>query len=351
MENSAGYSRMSDNRLLKLIISCYGINPLEIIRESNNMFHISTEAESFLLYKYSHKQDSCLMGLSLKEYLRTNGFPYASDTIEATSGKLYVKHDHSLYYMEKDIKGCTMPLESLQECREVCHALGAFHSYSSGFKYKGASLRNNFKSLGTKLQDKWLLALSIKGILEKKRLLTDFDRHYLSIIDILIARLQICRQLSIGYEELCQNARQYPYICHNSIIESLLNTESGEPHLVRFDTASISVPIYELSELLKRLMRLDICNWDINALRELIASYNSYRSISKQEYEVLLCLLILPDKLLSVGKKRYIKKRGWSEKKYLQKLDKAVLIHQKQQQLIPLFEESYGVISDHENYR
>lgn len=348
MEERSKPVNTNDSKLIKLLKNSYNIAPLSLLKEDNTTFLINTESQSLILHKCSHKHGSYLRGLCFQSYLKEKGFPYAFDIVRNTSGGNYVKYEHSFYYMEKKVEGTWISIDLPHDYKKACQVLGAFHSYGAGFMYKDYPLRDDIKRVGYKIQKKRAEASTIKSIIEMKRLFTDFDRSYMSIIEELIKRLELCMQLSFGYENLCQEARQKTYICHNSFINSLLRTESGDFFIKSFTTCSVNIPVYELSELLKSYMSLNVHDCDFNALNELTNAYNQSRPLSSYEYGILLCLLIMPDKLLSIGKKRYIKQKNWSEKKYYQRLDKALCHFHKQQQLIEPFVKAYG-ISLHSN--
>lgn len=333
----------NDSRLKKLLKNGYNITPLCILKESDAAFTINTETQSLILHKCSHRYKSFIRSIFIQDYIKEKGFPYASEIVKSTSGGSYVKYGHSFYYIEKKIEGTSASIENLQDCKKACQVLGAFHSHGAGFTYKDYPLRDNIKKLSHKIQDKRAQAYSIKSIIERKSINTNFDKSYICIIEELIKRLDLCMELSFEYEKICQETKQKPYICHNNLIKDLLKSESGELYLKSFTDCSINVPVYELSEVLKSFLSLEACNWDFDAIKELIDAYSASRPLSLIEYKILLCLLIMPDKLLSIGKKRYIKQKNWSERRYSERLDKALLLFNKQQQFIQPFAEAYGI--------
>lgn len=343
MEDRSKHVVTNENRLTKLLKNSYNISPLHMLKEDDAAFVINTDIKSFLLHKCSHRHNSFLRSLYLQAYLNENGFQYTSDIIESKSGGNYVKYGNSFYYMENRIEGTCAIIENLQDYKKACQVMGAFHSHAAGFTYKDYPLRDNIKRLNHKIQNKRAQAYSIKSIIARKSMYTNFDKSYICIMDNLIERLDLCMKLAFGYEHLCQEARQKPYICHNNIVNNLIRTENGELYINSFSVCSIDVPVYDLSELIKGFLNLDMCNWNFESVKELIDAYNSSRLLSLPEIKVLLCLLIMPDKLLGIGKKRYIKQKNWSERKYSQRLDKALLLFNRQQQLIQPFAEAYGI--------
>lgn len=343
MEDRLKHNYTNDGRLIRLLKSSYNIDTLSILKESDASFIINTESQNLMLHKYSHKHGSCLRNIYIKAYLKEKGFPYTSDIVKSISGANYIKHGHNIYYIEKIIGGALESIDCMEDYKKACQVLGAFHFHAAGFTYKDYPLRDNIKRLNRKIHEKTAQAYSIKSIIERKSMHTYFDKSYMCIIDELINRLELCSKLCTAYDQLCQEARQEPYICHNSIVKDLIKTESGLFYINSFPSCSIDIPVYELSELIKNFISLESNNWDFNAIRGLIDAYNCSRPLSINEYKALLCLLIMPDKLLSIGKKRYIKKKSWSERKYSRRLERALLIFNKQQHLIQPFAETYGI--------
>lgn len=345
MQNKTSGIIANDSRLVGVLEGSYHITPLSIAAEGANTYIIKTASQSFRLYKVSHKHESQLNGIRVQDRLQNGEFTYAPAIIKTTGNKLFVKHSHCLYYMEQYIEGQEVLFDTIDDCIGACRILGSFHSCSSAFKYEGYPAKDTIIRLDRRLQDNRSQLLSFKSVLDRRKLLTEFDKSYVSYIKELFKRLELCTGLihSFTYDELCQNARQNHTICHNNLFKSLFKAEDNNLYIRSFSNISIGLPVYELSELLIRLMRLDIFLWDFKYLKECIQAYNSEKQLSPQEYGILLSLLVMPDKLLNIGKKRYIKKKDWSEKKYSQRLEKALYVFEKQKALISSYADTYGI--------
>jgi Ser/Thr protein kinase RdoA (MazF antagonist) len=60
--------------------------------------------------------------------------------------------------------------------------------------------------------------------------------------------------------------------------------------------------------------------WDFDLCRKMIESYCKVRPMSKEEYVILLAMLVFPHKFWKLGRKRYVKNKSWDEEKYGKKL-------------------------------
>jgi hypothetical protein len=70
--------------------------------------------------------------------------------------------------------------------------------------------------------------------------------------------------------------------------------------------------------------------------------------LAKEEYELLLSILIFPHKFWKLGKKRYVRDKKWNENKYKKKLSRLLREKQYKREFIYCYIKFYGLDIDYD---
>lgn len=103
--------------------------------------------------------------------------------------------------------------------------------------------------------------------------------------------------------------------------------------------------IRDLAKLITKLMTKRAYKWDFNKAKLMIEAYSSVNTLSKSELETLFAFIIFPFNFGKLGKRRYVKRKTWSEEKYIKKLNKIIGDYDKEEVFIHDFLnylENYG---------
>ena len=110
-----------------------------------------------------------------------------------------------------------------------------------------------------------------------------------------------------GYGEQCAEAERLGAFCHNAYkTDNLRLGSGGRLYVTGFDKAGYDLWVTDLADTLRRQLRRGL---DCNSLARLLDAYQQVRPLSHGEKQVLMALLIYPQRYLKLVNAYYNKRR------------------------------------------
>lgn len=160
------------------------------------------------------------------------------------------------------------------------------------------------------------------------------------------------RLLAIPYEEYLKKAILNGEVCHGSYNyhNVLLLNQTASYHTkfmaaevfdnkvatTNFEKAAFGLQIVDVYQFLRKVMEKN--NWNLDLAKEMLKEYDQIRSLREEEKELLLILLMYPEKFWKLTNFYYNSKKSWIPQKNIQKL----LDLKKQQVQKDLFLENFS---------
>jgi CotS family spore coat protein len=326
-----------------ILLNHYNITPTSV-EKVRSAFKVNTERSIYCLKEFKHNDKKASIGYHLTRFLKDNGFDGVTDYIKTVHGKDVIKYNKRYYYLTSWIEGSECDFKDINVLKQACAFLADFHNKSKGFHINSFKIKSNYNKWEKKVLSIKKDLLKFKSIITSKILKTYFDEEYYKLIDF---NLKLCdKALQIfskeSYKRLCEKAKNERLICHDSFYyQNLLINNNGKMFLIDLDSVIYDLPIYDLAKFIRRIMNKSYIEWNFEIAKDLIFAYNEVRKIEKDEFEVFLGHLIIPHRFWKLGKKRYLKRKEWSEEKYLKKLNKEIRLKDKREEFINKFIENY----------
>lgn len=330
---------------IKNLLKRYSITP-DKIEKVRSVYKIICSDRNYCLKKMKHGNKKALKGLLLVEYLKKNGFDNAAGYIETTDGKECINTKHNIYYLTEWIEGNECTFNDIEEVKRAAVLLADFHNKSKGFKSDDLQIRSNIKNWPKILQEEMQNLDTFKSIINNKKIKSSFDKEYLSAIKLLdeFFKLSINLLEKSHYMDISIAAKKENTLCHDSFYyQNVLVDKDGKMYLIDLDSTIYDIHSYDLAKFIRRVMFKSEYAWNFDAAKEIIASYCSINPLSKEEYEILLSFIIFPHKFWKLGKKRYIKKKKWTEDKYQKKLNRILKYLDREKEFINSFLTYYNI--------
>jgi len=160
---------------------------------------------------------------------------------------------------------------------------------------------------------------------QKKRLLkggrfSEFDMLFLKSYDIFVSQITSFEALDKGILE------KDIYICHNLLKEENIYIESGhKPFFKNFSNTSQRHYFYDLTYLIKRLLK--VSNGVDMPMSEVLQEYekaNPSEVFDEITKNFFIALLLYPDKFIRLSLDYYNKKRNFTPKSYLTRMEECI---------------------------
>lgn len=331
-----GIDQQEFNRISE-ILKEYALEPIKI-EKVRSVYKVVTDGRIYCLKKIklnSYKKSE--KGALLSKYLISKGFYSVVRYVKTKDNSYFVKRNHSAYYVTDWIKGREIKADNFEELKRCATLLADFHNASVGFTIGNSKIDNNYLKWPSLLNVKKQELIEIKSMIDSKQIKTAFDSNYSSLIDEFVDSINVSLDLleKSKYREIAIQANITKSVCHDSFYyQNILLKNNNKMYLIDLDSCIYDISINDLAKFIRRILFKKVYTWEFHIAEELIKAYTTKKPLSKEEYEILLALIIFPHKFWKLGIKKYKSKKKWPESKYLRKLKRIVKMNEKQNDFI-----------------
>jgi CotS family spore coat protein len=313
--------------LLEKILENYDIN-YKSVEKVRSAYKISTEDKIYCLKMLGKGYKRADKSFFLSNALREKGFDNVARYIFTKDGKHLVKNKKSSFYLTEWIESREVDFKSIDDILDCARFLADFHNTAKDLVIpENLRFRNNHNRWKETFLDHIATVEKIAQKLETKSKKTGFDLIYQNNLHIFRGEAGFALQLLETEEakSAFKAAEEESCICHDSFYyQNILRDLNGKLYLVDLESSQLDCPMSDLGKFMRRILCKGIFKWDFDLCRQIIDAYNEVRPISQTELYPLLSIMAFPHKFWKFGKKRYIKKKDWTEEEYQNKLKKVI---------------------------
>lgn len=326
------------------------VDSIEKIRSAYKVF---TNKGIFCLKRVNHGYRKAKKSYYIMKYLKEKGCDNFAEYYFAREGNPLIKKKDTAFYLTYWIEGREASFKNLNEIFKCSELLADFHNNMKGFKApKHVEIKSHIK--------KWRKTFvrcrnelgKFKENISKLKLKSEFDYTYRNNIENFKKEAeQAIRILDCStYNELCEYYSNEGYLCHDSYYyQNILIDKNDKYYIVDLESCQYDIPMSDLGKLIRRILSKKRYIWDFDLCRRIIESYCKIRPMTKEEYEILLSMLIFPHKFWKLGRKRYVKSKKWEESKYRKKLKRLLREKQYKKDFIYYYINFYGLDMDYDH--
>lgn len=335
-----------EKAMLSDILRHYDFN-VDSVQKVRSAFKICTDKGNFCLKRVSNGYRKVKKSFYLIQYLKERGFDNIADFYYTKDDKAWIKRKDAAFYLTYWIEGREVSFKSIDELLRCSELLACFHNQAKGFEApKKVKIKNH--------SAKWLKTfkkqrdelVKYKSYIDKLKLKGEFDFLYKSHLDYFASEADYAMRILelSGYKELCDYYKNEGYICHDSFYyQNILFDEQERMYIVDLESCRFDLPVSDLGKFIRRVLSKKRFLWDFDLCRKIIESYCRIRPLTREEYGILLAMLVFPHKAWKLGKKRYIKNKKWNEEKYREKLNRLLREREFKKEFIYCYIGFYGL--------
>lgn len=336
------------DREFKMIISTlakYNIDLKKVTKSRSVYKIIDSEDKTYCLKKIKHGAGKARNGDVLVNILTENGFTNTSKYLRTQEGEISVKYDKFILYLTEWIDGEECNMSTLEEAVNCAALLANFHKAARNIDFSKLKVKNNLKNLPKIFYRNLSNFERFDNLIQKKRIRNEFDVVYSRYIETFYSRGLTALNIlnNSNYYLLSREASVSRTLCHDSFYYQNIIKKDGNYYIIDLDSIIIDLQVSDLGKFIRRLMFKTSFQWNFDKAKYIIEAYNSVKPLSREELEVMLALIIFPHKFWKLGKKRYIKQKGWSEKKYMNKLFRLIRYNEAQQSFLEKYMNYFNI--------
>ncbi|HYE83802.1 MAG TPA: CotS family spore coat protein [Clostridia bacterium] len=297
---------------------------VDSVDKVRSAYKICTSKGIFCLKRVSHGYKKAKKSFFIAKYLKDKCFDNLAEYYYTKEGKALVKQRDAAFYLTYWIDGREASFKNKEEILRCSEFLAYFHNMAKDFEEpKHVKVRSHVNKWGksfAKCRDE---LEGCKEYIDKMKLKAEFDYIYRSNIDHFHKEAEFALKIleHSRYNELCDYYKNECYICHDSFYyQNIIIDREDRLYIVDMESCQYDIPVSDLGKLIRRVLSKKRFKWDFDLCRRMIESYCRVRPMAREEYELLLAMLVFPHKFWKLGRKRYVKGKKWSEEKYRKKL-------------------------------
>ena len=221
----------------------------------------------------------------------------------------------------------------MENCSKL---LAKFHLATNKIDSSKLNIKNNLKNWPKLFRSKLDDLQKFKRLIRRKKIKSKFDTTYLRYIDNYYNRgVSLLKVLDESdYIELSNAANENKTICHDSFYYQNIIKMEDNYYIIDLDSIIIDLQINDLGKFIRRLMYKSEYQWSFGKALLIMNAYESIHKLTKSEYEVMIALILFPNKFWKLGKKKYIKNKCWNESKYFHKFNRLIKFNEEEQKFL-----------------
>jgi len=333
-------------KIIEKVLSNYNLNVLSV-EKVRSAYKVCTDTGIFCLKRVSHGYRKAKKAFYISEHLKNNGFDGVADYFAAKHNDLFIKYKDAAFYMTHWVEGREANFRLQEDVLRCAELLSEFHNRAKGFKKPKHVKVKSYYGKWIKHFDKYTAELEgFRDKIDRLPIKSEFDYMYRNYISSFAneARLATAILRQCNYDMLQEFQKNELYICHDSFYyQNVLIDKQNKMYIVDLESCCYNLPMSDLGKFLRRVLSKSKYKWDFDICRKIIESYCKIRPISKDEYILLLSMIVFPHKFWKLGRKRYVKNKKWVEEKYKKKLRKIVKYNDYKREFIKCFIAFYSL--------
>lgn len=338
-----------ERQTLNLILSDYDLEPI-LIERIRSAYKVYTAQGAFCLKKIGRGHKRAIKGLFVTQRLKKNGFMNVPFFYPTKQNTFFVRHQRSTFYLTHWIDGRELSFNSIDDILKAAELLANFHLAAKGLQPgKEIKIRNHYHNWEKNFRYCYEQINQFKRKIKALKKKTDFDELYYNNAVNLSDDAKLALKLISGdaNKKVCKAAVNEKYICHDSFYyQNILVDEDNQLHIIDLESCIQGIPVSDLGKFIRRILTRSKYLWDFDLCRKIIDSYNNARQLIREEYYVLLAMIIFPHKFWKLGRKRYIKKKNWTEEKFNKKLKNLIILNDYKKDFIDTYIRFYKLHID-----
>ncbi|MBQ6820285.1 MAG: CotS family spore coat protein [Clostridium sp.] len=283
------------------------------------VYKIENNNKEYCLKKVYYDEENLLYVYSAMEWCYHSGIntPKLLPTI---NGNRYVKHKDMLFILTPWIKGDKCDFDNINDVLLSARTLGKLHRNSKNFfpiegSYERKGLENYCDSI-TKHFNQLLLNINNAHKYNDR-----FSKIFLDNLDenLELAKLSFELSSSIEINDLTTCLCHGDYVNKNILIDNKDNIS-----LIDFDKCKKDFASRDISYFLRRLLKRENTNWQINLTLNILESYMIENKLTDSDLKFILAYIAFPQKYWKISRDYYKNIKKCNKNSFISILNKSI---------------------------
>ncbi|GAB6169654.1 CotS family spore coat protein [Clostridium carnis] len=305
------------------------------------VYRIDKNNTSYCLKKVYYDEENLLYVYSAMEWVYRNGVNVPK-LLPTVNNHRYTKYNDMLFILTPWVNGEKCDFDNLDNVLLSSRTLGKLHKISKNFTpINGSCLREGFDDYNTSVNKHFNQLLTN---ISKAHMYNDrFSKIFLDNLDenLELAKLSLEISSSINTNELSCS------LCHGDYVNKNIIICGDNISLIDFDKCKTDYSAHDIAYFLRRLLKREKTNWQVNLTLKVLDSYMEYNTLTSSDLKYILAYIAFPQKYWKLSRDYYKNIRRCNKNSFILLLEKGLERTGNQlefiYELIKVFESKYNV--------
>ena len=280
------------------------------------VYKIDYKDKKYCLKKVYYNEENLLYVYSTMEWCFRNGInvPKLLPTI---TGSRYVKYKDMLFILTPWLDGEKCDFDNLNHVLLSSKTLGKLHKASKNFlPIEGSARREGFENYSETISKHFnQLLLSINNAHKYN---DRFSKLFLDNIDenLELAKLSFEISSSMDLDNLSRS------LCHGDYVNKNILIYNDTISLIDFDKCKMDFSARDISYFLRRLLKRENTNWQINLTLKVLDSYSDENELTDSDFKFIIAYIAFPQKFWKLSRDYYKNIKKCNKNSFISLMDK-----------------------------
>ena len=318
------HSIFSPNNIKKLILPYYNLenSNVSIVKfkdtdKQRAVYKVETNDKIYCLKKVYYSKEALLYVYSCLEWLYRCGLNVPK-LIPTISGGRFIDFDDMLFILTEWIDGIKCDFDNIQHIFSSSFELGKLHSSTRDFvPILGSENKKGFDNLYISIEKHFHDILKSSNYAFQYK--DHFSKEFLLTLEENIELCKICTSISseINHSLLSTS------LCHGDYVnKNILFSNNNKVWIIDFDKCKMDYSAHDISYFLRRLLKRDNTNWNLDIALEVLNNYSYSSSLSSNDLKYIVSYICFPQKYWKLSKDYYKNRKKCNKKAFYELLKK-----------------------------
>lgn len=298
---------LSEESVKKYVLPHYSLEQSEVCRikfkdtdKQRAVYKVTNLNKTYCLKKVYFSKEDLLFIYSAVEWLYRNGINTPRILPTITTGR-FVEHNNMLFILTPWIEGEKCNYDNTEHILISIKNLSYMHKLCRNFiPIEGSNIRTHFENISISISKHFQQLLSCSNLAFKYG--DNFSKTFLQNFNTNSILAEIATQVS----STINNSNLSKSLCHLDYVnKNIIFDKNKSIWIIDFDKCSLDYSIHDISYFLRRLLRRDSTNWNLELTLNCLDSYEKVCPLNLDEYKYLLTYLAFPQKFWKISKDYY----------------------------------------------
>ena len=305
------------------------------------VYKVKFNNKLYCLKKIYFSKEELLYVYSALEWLHIYNIN-VPNLLPTANGMRYLDYNNILFILTPWIEGVKCNFDNIYHIKKSAAELAKFHNCTKNFTpIKGSFLREGYDDLYKSIYKHFNQLLEFSNSAFKKK--DSFSKKYIEYFDINLdlCKLALQHSLEIDAESLSKS------LCHGDYVNKNILINNDTVSLIDFDKCKMDFVARDISYFLRRLLKRENTNWQINLTLNVLDSYMEENELTDSDLKFIVAYIAFPQKFWKLSRDYYKNIRKCNKNSFISLMEKGLNKSKNQldftYELINTFRRNYNV--------